>query len=68
VAIDPGGDGCGSVFWGFAAGVDAVCDGVAQPSAEFDLFFDVAASPGRAGVAAGAPQLIGTVEGDDVDG
>jgi hypothetical protein len=48
VAVEPGGDGCGGVFWPFAAGVDAVCDGAAQPSAEFDLFFDVAASPGRA--------------------
>jgi hypothetical protein len=46
--IGPGGDGCCGFFWGSAAGVYAVCDVAAEPLAEFDLFIDVAASPGRA--------------------
>jgi hypothetical protein len=67
VTLDPGGDGLGGFFWRSAAGIDAIGDVAPEPSAELDLFFNVAATPRRAGVDAGLPQLIGAVEQNDMD-
>src|SRR5579863_4462925 len=56
VAGEPGDDGRGGVLRCPVAGVEAVGDVAAEPAAELNLLFDIAASPGRTRVDAGAPQ------------
>lgn len=67
VVVDPRADGPCCAFRGSAAGVDLIGDVSAEPAAKFDLFLDVAPSPGRAGADAAAPQVVRAVEHEEMN-